>query len=96
VERGPRFEWDGRKARDNRVEHRASFDEAVTVFGDPLGRIVDDPHHSQDEDRFVLLGHSVRRRRLVVMFTERGDTVRLIGAREATRRERKNYEESEG
>lgn len=86
MEHGPRFEWDA----------RVSFDEAVTVFGDPLGRIIDDPRHSRSEERFVLLGHSVRRRLLVVMFTERGDAIRLIGAREATRRERKDYEESEG
>jgi uncharacterized protein len=95
VERGPRFEWDAREARENRVEHGVSFDEAVTVFGDPLGRIIEDPHHSQGEERFVLLGHSVRRRLLVVVFTERGDAIRLIGARKVTRRERKDYEESE-
>jgi uncharacterized DUF497 family protein len=95
VERGPRFEWDTRKARDNLVEHGVSFDEAVSVFGDPLGRIIEDPHHSEAEERFVLLGHSVRRRLLVVVFTERGDAIRLIGAREVTRRERKDYEDSE-
>jgi len=51
VERGPRYEWDARKARENRVEHGVSFDEAVTVFGDPLGRVIEDPHHSQGEER---------------------------------------------
>ena len=95
MERGPRFEWDVRKARENRVELGVSCDEAVSVFGDPLGRMIEDPHHSQTEGRFVLLGHSVRRRLLVVVFTERGDAIRLIGARKATRRERKDYEESE-
>ena len=89
MERGPRFEWDVHKARDNRVEHGVSFDEAVTVFGDPLGRIIEDRRHSLGEER---LG----RRLCVVVFTERGDAIRLIGAREVTRRERKDYEESEG
>ena len=89
MERGPRFEWDVHKARDNRVEHGVSFDEAVTVFGDPLGRIIEDRRHSLGEER---LG----RRLCVVVFTERSDAIRLIGAREVTRRERKDYEESEG
>ena len=89
MERGPRFEWDVHKARDNRVEHGVSFDEAVTVFGDPLGRIIEDRRHSLGEERFG-------RRLLVVVFTERDDAIRLIGAREVTRRERKDYEESEG
>jgi len=53
------------------VEHGVSVDEAVTVFGDPLGRVIEDPHHSQSEERLILLGHSVRRRLLVVMFTAR-------------------------
>jgi uncharacterized DUF497 family protein len=72
---GPlRFEWDARKATDNRAKHKVSFEEAVAVFGDPLGRITDDPRHSEDEKRFVLLGQSRRRRLLVVMFAERGET----------------------
>jgi hypothetical protein len=94
---GPlRFEWDARKAADNRARHNVSFEEAVTVFGDPLGRITDDPRHSEDEERFVLLGQSRRRRLLVVMFAERGEVIRLISARKATRHERREYEESEG
>jgi hypothetical protein len=93
---GPlRFEWNARKAADNRAKHKVSFEEAVTVFGDPLGRITDDPRHSRDEQRFVLLGQSKRRRLLVVMFTERGEVTRLISARKATRRERRGYEEGE-
>jgi uncharacterized DUF497 family protein len=91
-----RFEWDTRKAVANHAKHRVSFEEAATVFGDPLGRIVGDPRHSQDEERLVLLGLSQRRRLLVVMFTERGETIRLISAREATRRERRSYEDNEG
>ena len=65
------------------------------MFGDPLGRITDDPRHSQGEERFVLLGQSDRRRLLVVMFTERGEAIHLISARRATRRERRKYEESQ-
>lgn len=89
-----RFEWDSRKARANRTKHKVSFEEAVTVFGDPLGRITDDPRHSKDEERNVLLGLSERQRLLAVMFTERGEAIRLIAVRKATRRERRDYEES--
>lgn len=66
------FEWDRRKAAANRAKHRVSFEEASTVFGDALGCIVEDPRHSQGEQRFVLLGHSSAGRVLAVMFTERG------------------------
>ena len=62
------------------------------MFGDPLGRITDDPRHSEGEERFVLLGQSAKRRLLVVMFTERGEALHLISARKATRRERRQYE----
>jgi hypothetical protein len=88
-----RFEWDPRKAKVNRAKHKVSFEEAVTVFGDPLGRITDDPRHSEIEKRYVLLGQSARRRLIAVMFTERGQLIRLISAREAARRERREYEE---
>ena len=91
----PRFEWYGPKAAANRAKHQVTFEEAATVFGDPLGRIADDPRHSQGEERFVLLGQSDRRRLLVVMFTERGEAIHLISARKATRRERREYEEGE-
>ena len=91
---GLRFEWDARKAWRNRSKHGVPFEEAVTVFGDPLGCIADDPRHSAAEQRFVLLGQTARRRLLVVMFTERGNTIRLISARKVTRRERKEYEEN--
>jgi len=87
------FEWDARKARANERKHGVSFDEASTVFGDPLGKIVDDPRHSVGEKRFVLLGHSERRQLLAVMFTDLGQAIRLISARRATRRERREYEE---
>jgi uncharacterized DUF497 family protein len=87
------FEWDDNKAARNRKKHSVSFEEASTVFGDPLALTIHDPLHSEEEDRFVTLGESHRRRLLVVVFTERGDKIRIISARVATRRERKNYEE---
>lgn len=71
-----------------------TFEEATTVFGDPLGRITDDPRHSEGEERFVVLGQSDRHRLLVVMFTERDDAIHLISARKATRHERREYEQS--
>jgi uncharacterized DUF497 family protein len=92
---GLQFEWDARKAASNVAKHGVSFEEAMTVFGDPLGRIVDDPRHSRDEMRYVLLGVSERQRMLAVMFTERGEFIRIISARGATRRERRDYEEGE-
>ena len=62
------------------------------MFGDSLGRITDDPRHSETEERYVLLGESARLRLLAVMFTERGQAIRLVSARKATRRERRKYE----
>jgi uncharacterized DUF497 family protein len=88
------FEWDAAKAASNQRKHGVSFDEALTVFSDPLGRILDDPDHSRDEVRFLLLGESIARRCLAVAFTDRGpDRIRLISARKATRLERRQYEE---
>jgi len=86
------FEWDPRKAAANLRKHDVSFDEA-TAFADPFGIVVDDPRHSTEEVRVALLGHSESRRLLAVMFTERGDRIRLISARKATRREHRQYEE---
>ena len=90
----PSFSWDSEKAARNLAKHGVSFREAETVFEDPLGRMVADPRHSAGEDRYVLLGLSYRRRLLTVMFTERGKQVRIISARRATRRERREYEET--
>jgi uncharacterized DUF497 family protein len=87
------FDWDPRKAAANLVKHGVSLEEAATVFGDPLGRFLADPRHSAEEDRFVLLGLSRERRLLAVMFVDRGETIRIISARPATRRERRDYEE---
>jgi len=88
------YEWDATKAIANLRKHGISFAEARTAFGDPLGRITDDPRHSDAEDRFVLLGLSEQQRLLAVMFTDRGEVIRIITARRATRRERSNYEEN--
>jgi uncharacterized DUF497 family protein len=87
------FEWDPRKAAANLARHKVSFEEAATVFGDPLGRIVADPRHSAIEERLALLGISKERRLLAVMHTERTEAVRIISARRATRPERRDYEE---
>jgi uncharacterized DUF497 family protein len=91
-----RVERHGPKAAANRLKHRVTFEEASTVFADPLGRIADDPRHSEGEERFVLLDQSDRHRLLVVMFTERGEVIHLISPRRATRGERREYEEGEG
>jgi hypothetical protein len=87
------FEWDPVKAGANVRSHGVTFDEAATVFGDPLNLLMPDPDHSVDEERYLLLGMSSRRRVLVVAFAERPPRTRLISARRATRRERRRYEE---
>ena len=89
----PEFEWDARKAAENLKNHRVSFDEAVTVFADPLANIFDDPDHSDDERRELIIGYSAEQQLLVVSFTERERRTRIISARLATARERKDYEE---
>jgi uncharacterized protein len=89
-----RFEWDENKAAANLLKHGVSFEEAATVFGDPLSDTFDDPDHSVEEQRFVIIGVSRRDRLLIVAHTDNGDTVRLISAREPTRGEREFYEES--
>ncbi len=92
---GLEFAWDTRKAKTNEAKHGVSFEEAASVFGDPLALTIADPDHSDEEDRFVLVGLSALKRLLVVVHVERGDTIRIIGARPATRREREAYEEAE-
>ncbi len=87
-----RFEWDTDKADLNFKKHGVSFEEAATVFQDPLFVVFADPDHSLDEDRFIVMGESEKNRLLVVSYTERPPT-RLISARKATRKERKKYEE---
>jgi uncharacterized DUF497 family protein len=88
------FEWDGAKASSNRAKHGISFEEALTVFDDPLAAIFDDEEHSDRETREILIGHSDQHRLIVVCFTERSERVRIISARPATRRERDDYEEN--
>ena len=88
----PRFEWDRRKATVNETKHGVSFEEALTVFSDPLGRIFDDPDHSSAEAREIVVGHSNKQRLLVVSFTERGNAIRIFSARKTTKRERQDYE----
>ena len=90
-----KFEWDPQKAESNLAKHGVPFEEAATVFGDPLGRITDDPRHSVDEERFVLLGLSQQQHLLAVMFVEREEAIRIISARRAIPRERRDYEQSE-
>ena len=87
------FEWDPAKAASNLQKHGVSFEEAASVFSDPLASTVIDPDHSLIEERLVIFGTSDRGRVLAVMHTEREPRVRIISAREATRRERDAYEE---
>ncbi len=85
------FEWDNQKALSNEQKHGISFDEASTVFGDPLSLTLHDPQHSANEERFVVIGRSHKNRILIVVHTERGDSIRIISARKATKNERSQY-----
>ena len=89
------FEWDTDKAAVNRSKHDVTFDEASSVFGDPLATTVVDPRRSEGEDRFLTTGMSDRKRMLIVWHTDRGDAIRIIGARDVTRGERRTYESGE-
>ena len=86
------FAWDPAKAAANLRKHRVSFPEATTAFADPFSITIDDPDHSAAEQRYLLVGVSLRAGLLVISHTERGDTIRLISARRATREEQKAYE----
>lgn len=86
------FEWDPDKATTNLEKHSVSFSEAASAFADPLSLTIFDPNHSANEDRFLLLGLSAIQRLLVVSHTDRSDTIRIISARLANRRERLQYE----
>ena len=90
-----KFEWDPRKARRNLRKHGIDFDEASTVFADTLSISIPDPSHSEDEERWVTMGLSNRRRLLVVVHTEEGEMSRIISARTADRLERRKYEEGD-
>jgi len=86
------FEWDPNKDAENRKKHGLSFDEASTVFGDPLALTIEDPDHSLDEVRFLTIGISKSQALIVVAHTEREGVIRIISAREPSRQERKQYE----
>lgn len=86
------FQWDAQKAARNVKKHRVTFVEAATVFQDPLAFVFDDQDHSGEEDREIIIGHSIRQRILVVSFTERGNSIRIISARRANQEEREDYE----
>lgn len=88
------FEWDEEKNRSNQRKHSVSFDEASTIFGDPLSVTIDDPRHSTREQRWITLGYSAKHRLLVVVHTDRGSRIRIVSARLGTRSERRMYEES--
>lgn len=89
------FEWEPQKAKSNVKKHGISFEEASTAFKDTLSLTIDDPLHSIDEVRVALIGMSNKNRLLVVVHAERGDNIRIISARKATKKERKVYESNE-
>lgn len=89
------FAWDERKAATNQRKHGISFADAATAFADPLSVTIPDPDHSEDEERFILIGQTRTVHIVVVAHIERGDVIRIISARPATRRERSIYEERE-
>jgi hypothetical protein len=90
-----KFTWDPKKASENIKKHKVTFDEAVSVFHDPLAKIADDPDHSLNEDRFLLIGHSSKEHLLMVVhvYKEEVETIRIISARKATKKEKKDFEE---
>ena len=87
------FEWDNQKARLNFQKHGINFEEAKTVFRDPLAYIFDDQWHSVGEKREIIIGHDDKNRLVLVCFTERNQIIRIISARLATKKERQDYEE---
>ncbi|PSN07921.1 hypothetical protein C7271_03935 [filamentous cyanobacterium CCP5] len=87
------FEWNESKAERNLAKHGVSFEEAKTVFDDPLYVDFYDPDHSEDEERYLIVGESNQKRLLIVSYTERENSIRIISAREVTRAEREAYEE---
>ena len=87
------FEWDPKKATANVKKHGVTFQEAATIFGDPLAITFDDPDHSMSENRYITFGLSIQKRLIVVSHTERGGRARIINARLMDRKERRIYEE---
>ena len=90
-----RFEWNAVKAKGNLEKHKVSFEEASTIFGDPLSMTVSDSSHSTDEHRFVTIGESNQGRLLVVVHTDRNERIRIISARAASKREKRQYLEDD-
>jgi uncharacterized protein len=88
-----KYEWDQQKAKTNLSKHGISFEEAQTVFDDPLYVDFYDPDHSENEDRYIIIGQSSKNRVLLVSYTERGEQIRLISARQVTKQELKAYQE---
>jgi uncharacterized DUF497 family protein len=88
-----RFEWDRKKAQANSRKHGITFEEASTIFGDPLSITIADPAHSIGQDRFSTIGTSANNRFIVVVHTDRDDIIRIISARKATRNETRQYEQ---
>jgi uncharacterized DUF497 family protein len=88
------FEWDNHKAQKNVKKHGVSFEEAASVFYDELAKILDDPDHSHDEDRFIIIGRSQRERLIFVShsYKEKFEIIRIISAREGTKREKIDFE----
>lgn len=87
------FDWDEAKAESNLRKHGVSFEEAITVFDDPLGDLLPDPDHSEGEQRYLVIGRSMRGHLLVVFFAYRGPVTRIISCRKATAAERRGYEQ---
>jgi len=88
-----KFKWNPNKAKKNIAKHGVSFDEAATVFSDPLSMTYDDPDHSYGENRYIIIGLSAFGKLLFVSHVETNDTIRIISARQLTRKERKQYEQ---
>ncbi len=89
------FIWDSEKANHNLKKHKISFEEALTVFYDPFAQTAHDPDHSDDEERFIIIGHSHKNNLLFIIhiYKEDAETIRIISARKATKREQKDFEE---
>jgi uncharacterized DUF497 family protein len=87
-----RFEWNDKKARLNKRKHKLAFEEASTVFGDPLSLTIPDTVHSVGDDRFITIGTSDKNRLIVVVYTDNEDVIRIISARQASANEKKQYE----
>jgi hypothetical protein len=88
-----KFEWNPNKAKKNIEKHGVSFDEAATVFFDPLSMTYDDPDHSYDKNRYIIIGLSDLGRLLFVSHAETDNIIKIISARQLTRKERKQYEQ---